>query len=925
MSVKIPLSSLNIALSYAAFFCFTFLLAQGKSTVSGVLIDMQTKQGIPHVKVFIEGTDYITTTSETGSFSLNPTLKGSNVLVITSKDYIDKKFAITLGRGAIDMGVIYLEKDLTQETADNLILLSDEEIAGDQNLPMTFSLLQASRDVFLNRAAFDFGQAFFRIRGYDSQHGKVLLNGVTMNALDNGRADWNHWGGLNDITRNQDFSNGLTSSNYSFGGVLGVTNINTRPSLQRGGTRISSSYSNRTYVGRAMITHTENGNDKGVNFSVSASRRWGNQGYIDGTLYDAYSFFGAAEYKINKRNSLMITGMLASNRRGQSAAITDEVYQLMGNKYNPYWGYQQGDKRNSRERNIQEPIFMLNHFYTSKKLEIKTAVAYQFGTYKRSRLAYYNAPNPDPTYYRYLPSYYINSLIGANFISANQAQESFLNSPQLLWNQLYAINTNTENQGKASYVLYDDVIDRNRLSFNSNIHYKINEAWSFDMALTYRNIKSVNYAKIKDLLGASFHEDVDPFTNTANDLLGGTNKQQGAIFNYHYRLQSEDTNSFLQATYNKGRINAFVSGEYNYRQHSRDGLFTNERFLDSSFGEGDKIQFNTNGIKGGFSYMFTNRHTLAVHSTLFTKAPNLQNIYVNPREQQQIVPDITHEKISSVDVNYHVRLPKVTGRLTGFYTRMQDLTDVNFFYTDAGVRSDFVQEVITNLDQLYMGLELGLAYKVSPSVKVTGVMALSKYLYANNPNITINFVPDSEAENNQEDLTETKGFVDLGLAWLKDYKLAQGPQKAYALGIEYRDPKYWWVSATTNFLGNNYTGIAAINRTQSFYLNPDTGQPYPEATTENVVEALKQKKLADFYLLNLVGGKSWFIKGKYVSLFASINNLFDTTYKTGGYEQSRNGNYGQYVQDNLSGSPSFGQKYWYGFGRTYFLNLAVSF
>ena len=38
-----------------------------------------------------------------------------------------------------------------------------------------------------------------------------------------------------------------------------------------------------------------------------------------------------------------------------------------------------------------------------------------------------------------------------------------------------------------------------------------------------------------------------------------------------------------------------------------------------------------------------------------------------------------------------------------------------------------------------------------------------------------------------------------------------------------------------------------------------------------------------------------------------------------------NGNFGQWQQDHLSGTPSFAPKYWYGYGRTYFLNVAFSF
>jgi hypothetical protein len=75
----------------------------------------------------------------------------------------------------------------------------------------------------------------------------------------------------------------------------------------------------------------------------------------------------------------------------------------------------------------------------------------------------------------------------------------------------------------------------------------------------------------------------------------------------------------------------------------------------------------------------------------------------------------------------------------------------------------------------------------------------------------------------------------------------------------------------------------------------------------------------------LIGGKSWLKTGKYISVFASVNNVFDTVFRTGGFEQSRNGNFGQLQQDNLSGNPSFAPRYWYGFGRTFFLNVAISF
>ena len=45
----------------------------------------------------------------------------------------------------------------------------------------------------------------------------------------------NNWGGLNDVTRNQEYANGLEASDFTFGGILGNTNIDTRPSGLRPG------------------------------------------------------------------------------------------------------------------------------------------------------------------------------------------------------------------------------------------------------------------------------------------------------------------------------------------------------------------------------------------------------------------------------------------------------------------------------------------------------------------------------------------------------------------------------------------------------------------------------------------------------------------------------------------------------------------
>ncbi|NNL09478.1 MAG: TonB-dependent receptor [Croceitalea sp.] len=910
-------------------FLFTFLFiglvslshAQYTVNIYGKVYDAQTNKPIEGALITIEATSSQTLTGTDGSFTLSTNLNAEQIVKISFIDYTAISMSIIIENQNIDLGTILMEPDILIEKTNNLITLTDADLSDDdETISLSAGLLQATRDVFLNRAAFDFGQAFFRVRGYDSREGQVLLNGILMNKFYDGRPQWNNWGGLNDVIRNQQFTNSLAANTYTFGGILGNTNIDMRPSKMRPGIRLSSSASNRTYTGRVMATYSSGVNQKGWAFTLSGSRRWAPEGYIKGTLYDAFSFFGSAELQITENHSLAFTSILAKNRRGRSSAITQEVFELAGNRYNPYWGTQDGKIRNARERKVFEPILMLNHFYKSTKVNVTSGISYQFGNSARSRLGYFNAPNPDPTYYRYLPSFYINNSIGADFTNAALAREGFKTNPQLSWRNFYTANKNQLNNGKASYVLYDDSTADDLLMVSSNVNYRITDNFSADFGLTYRQLNSHNYAKINDLLGAEYHEDIDPFSDTLNDVNGSSTKFKDAIFNYNYELNATSLNTFVQLNANFNRYQAFLAGLYSKSSFQRLGLFQNERFL-NSLGNSDEVPFGNFGLKGGVSYKFSGRHWLQVQGASISRAPLLQNIFINPRENNDIIPNISQEKVTSIDLNYFLRLPDVTGRISGFYTRFQNTTDINFFFVNAGVGSDFVQEVLTDLDKLHMGIELGLEYKASPSVKLSAVVNVGQYQYASEPNVTINF----DTAGPEEDLIDPKGNIDLGIANIKDLKLAQGPQKAMAFGIEYRAPKYWWVGATGNYLANNYANISTITRTESFTLNPETGLPFVDATPENVTKLLQQSKLDDFYLLNLVGGKSWLKNGRYISVFASINNVFDAVFRTGGYEQSRNGNFGQLQQDNLRDNPSFAPKYWYGFGRTFFLNLAISF
>jgi hypothetical protein len=312
-----------------------------------------------------------------------------------------------------------------------------------------------------------------------------------------------------------------------------------------------------------------------------------------------------------------------------------------------------------------------------------------------------------------------------------------------------------------------------------------------------------------------------------------------------------------------------------------------------------------------------------------TNAPTMRNTFPNVRLNNNIVAGLQSETIQSLDASYIIRMPKLKAKITGFYSKIQNATDIGFFYSEGvgvldetgallgGSGNAFVAEIVTGIDKKNIGGEFGLEYQLTSTIKVTGTTAYGQYTFDNNPNVKLN------VDNAQR-------VIDYGESTMKGYKQAGTPQKAYSVGIEYRDPKFWWIGANANYLDETYIDISPLLRTSNFYKNSEDpqGLPFYGATEEEGRELLRQEKFDPIRLINVVGGKSWRISNKNrntIGFFASINNVLDLEYKTGGFEQARNANYKEIKQDLAGPTRSFGPKYFYGYGRTYFVNVYLNF
>jgi len=913
--------------------------------VTGSVTESISLEPIPDVTVIIEGTDLITSTNELGVFEFNSNLPlGEQILRISKEGYSFKRFPIVINEGqTVDIQDMTLLKDSAADLFT--ISLSDDQLNEDASgLDNVSGLLQSSLDLFQRTAAFEFSSSFFRVRGLDSDNGSVLINGIEMNKLFNGRPQWSNWGGLNDVVRNQELTTGLQPSNYNFGGVLGTTNMILRASQYREGGRITYSTSNRSYTNRILASYSSGLLKGGWSYSIMAGRRWGDEGYQEATLYDSNSFFASVEKQLGEKHSLNFTSIYTPNRRGKSSPNTQEVYDLKGIKYNEYWGWQNGEKRNSRIKEIEEPILMLNHYWDiSSKTTLNTNVGYQFGKIGNSRLDWNGtdlvdgfpeggALNPSPTYYQKLPSYFVRNFPD-DLGQAYEAQQEFLNNGQINWFDMYQTNiSRAGNGGNAVFALYEDRNDDSQLTINSILNSELSDNILLNASINYRSLKSENFAEIIDLFGADAYLDVDPFATNIdeaqNDLLNPNKLAgEGDKFRYNFNLYAEIISGYAQAQFKYNKVDFYIAGSVTNTTYQREGLYQNGSFPNNSLGKGREVKFTGFGVKGGMTYKITGKHLIDVNGGYITRAPSLRNTFSNSRENHDVVGDrnglgITEEKVFSTDVSYLFRSPIVKARLTGYYTLMQDANEISFYYADGvgGDNNAFVQEVLQGIDKRHIGAELGIEAQVTPTIKLKGVASIGQFTYDNNPNLYLTTEPTQEAEA----AGFVNGYRDYGTSNLKNYKIAGGPQQAYSVGFEYRDPKYWWFGATVNYFSNTYVDVNPLTRTTNFTTDSD-GNGFNDYDPELARELLRQEEFDDYFTVNLTGGKSWKIGNYYVGLFASVNNLLDEVYKTGGFEQGRNANYRQLRDDQALETPVFGPKYWYARGATYFVNVNFRF
>ena len=799
--------------------------------------------------------------------------------------------------------------------------LTTDDLDGELGNQDISGILQSSRDPFTAVAGFNFGQARFRIRGYDGENTIVTINGVRANDLETGWAVWSNWAGLNDVTRWMQVRTGISPSRLNFGSIGGTTDMNIAASALRKGVRVSYASANRAYRNRAMFTYATGMSPKGWAFAISGSRRWAKEGYVEGTSFDAYSYFLSAEKRINKRHTISLSGFGAPIRQGRQALAVQEAYDLTGDPwYNPNWGYQAGEKRNAKMSHDHKPMVLLTHtFKPDSTTTLITSAYYTFGRDGLTGLNWFDAKDPRPDYYRYLPSYhrYEDSHLYDDRV---RAWENDVNTRQLDWDQFWFANRkniyqvenadgiagNTVTGNRSKYIVEEVRQDPRRIGLNSVWSKALDPRTQITIGGSFHKQRTHYFKEVNDLLGGDFWLDIDQFadrdfndsTISQNDL-DVTNKlvREGDRFGHDYNMRTCYANLFGQWEKRWTHLEAYVGLDLSHTSFWREGILRNGRFPQNSEGESEKQRFVGYGLKGGVIGKITGRHFVTMNAAYIVRPPAASIAYLSPRVRDAVLAGLTSESTYGGDLSYVLKSPKLKGRFTGYYTRIMDQAWTRSYYHDEF--NTIVNYAMTGVDQVHRGIELGVEANLTSTWQLSLVHAAGNYSYDSRPSATI-------TRNNSDEVFAS----DRTIYW-KGYRVGGMPQSASSLGVRYNAPKFWFVGASANHFRHIYLDPNPDRRTQEALENLVTSDPQWEGN-------LKQERLDDQLTVDLFAGKSWMIKRRYrIAANLSVSNVLDNReFRVGGFEQLR--------YDRVDPN-RFPPKYSYLFGRNYFAMITFSF
>lgn len=849
-----------------------------------------------------------------------------------------KKLKLVVMAMCMSPAVFAQEVDTLQTTQSGLqdeqaFTFTEAQLGEDDDMSQNVTIISSNNNIYASQVGFLFSPMRFRYRAFNQKYNEIYINGAPMNDMESGQFRYSLVGGLNNQTRGVEHSLPFEVNNFSMSAMAGSNNYDFRPSHFATGHRATISAANRNYTLRGMYTYNTGLMENGWAFSANLTYRFADTktSYIEGTFYNSLSYFLGIEKVINDKHSLALVTWGNPTERSTQGAATDESYWLANsNYYNPYWGYQNGKVRNSRVVTDFSPSVLLTwDWKINQTMKLTTSVFGKYSKYKGTKLNYNNADNPQPDYWKNLPSSYFDVWDMTDDI--NRTQQGYYDfyttrdylmgskaARQIDFDRLYYMNMQANAQGAdAMYFIQAKNINNLNLALASTLKTDLSKFSSLNLGIQLSTNKGMHFQTMEDLLGATVYHNINTYAlgnygmhqDEVQYDLNNPNAEvrEGDKFGYNYNIFVSKASAWGNYTYKRGRLQTFLAARIGGTQMQREGLMRNGLAPENSYGKGGTARFLDGGGKVGLNFNLGAGSTILLGAGYEWRAPQANTAFVSPEINNDFVNNLKNERIFSAEVGYNFQNAWLKANVNGYYSRVTNGTDwQNFYFDDI---NSFSYVSMTNIKKAYYGVEVGARFRLTSYLDLKAIGTWSEAKNTNNANVRY--------------MNSTKGVYYDDIVMNKNMREAGTPLSAYSLGLSYH-ANGWYIDLNGNYYHRIFLSYSPSYR----YQKTLTTMGSVDNNGEYIVP--DQARGNGGFMLDASIGKSLRLKkGRSLSINLMLTNLLNNTHiVTGGYEQSRSD---YTVKDDGSLNNvraykfSLNPKKYYAYGINGMLNIAYKF
>lgn len=759
-----------------------------ETKIQGTVLESKTREFLQGVNIFLEGTTLGAMSGFDGGFEIKNVkpgnftivfqyigfepykqtieIKENQTIILTNIELVESE----IGLEEVKIIASSAKEGMTPVAVHQVSLKNLQQVPGYQEFP---NVISQSPAIFSSRRGGAFGDSRVSIRGFDQSNIAVLINGVPVNDMADGKMYWSNWSSLKDVTRSIQIQRGIGASRLSIGSVGGTINILTKTSdferKQQVGVHYSSEFNGFKYDVSGSTGRLKNG----LSISFAASYLHG-KGYVEGTQVQAGSYFLSATQEIGKKHLLMFTLFGSPQIHGQKeTADSIPVLEKRGLFYNPDYGFYNNEAKNVRINFYHKPLSSLTHVFS---ISDKTTLS--------------------STIYASVGRGYGSSSVG----SLSRTAEGYVD-----WDKIYSKNQAADTNyvtssgetvsGKASStILRNGYNNHNWFGLLSILSHQISSQLKCNIGIDLRTYKGHNYRTVRDLLGGDFFIEKSDINNP------GRATRVGDKIAFDVMSYISWSGGFAELAYESKKWNAYASFSAAQTFYRRKDFFNYKP--ENQLSAAKSIFGFTS--RAGVSYQILPILSVFANAGYYSRAPFINFVYVN--SLNDLAQNIKNERIQSLELGTEFIVEKFRFKFNVYHTLWMD----KFYLSKKITNSDGSQTSarINGINALHKGLEFEGAYIPVKRLEISFFGGIGDWRWKNNV--------ETEIVNDQGQTVETvKLFIN-------NLKVAEAPQTNMGIKIEYNPWKKIIVGTDLNYFDQIYTSFDFTKRNVS----TDTAQPY---------------------------------------------------------------------------------------------------